>query len=77
MDLHNPNIPDEDINSISEMLDSPYKEFNTPEFIKLYEADDLGASIKDPRMWLYNHFQQLLFIGTPLIIVGCIRYTLI
>jgi DNA polymerase-1 len=59
MDLHNPNIPDEDINSISEMVDSPYKEFNAPEFIKLYEADDLGASIKDPRMWLYNHFQQL------------------
>lgn len=59
MDLTNPNIPDDDVQWLTEMLENPSKTFNSQEFIKLYEEDDLGASIKDPRSWLYNHFHQL------------------
>jgi 5'-3' exonuclease len=59
MDLNNPNIPDEDILALENMLLEPYKQFNSQEFLKLYEEDDLGASIKDPRTWLHNHFFNL------------------
>jgi DNA polymerase-1 len=59
MDLINPNIPDEDVLALENMLLEPYKQFNSQEFLKLYEEDDLAESIRDPRSWLYNHFNNL------------------
>jgi hypothetical protein len=59
MDLRSPNIPDEDVQVIKNVILEPYKQFNSQEFLRLYEEDDLGASIKDPRTWLHNHFFNL------------------
>ena len=59
MDLRSPNIPDEDAQAIKNVILEPYKQFNSQEFLRLYEEDDLGASIKDPRTWLFNHFSNL------------------
>jgi 5'-3' exonuclease len=59
MDLNNPNIPDEDVLALENMLLEPYKHFDSQEFVKLYNEDDLGASIKEPRSWLYKNFNEL------------------
>jgi hypothetical protein len=59
MDLKEPNIPDEAIGEIESMLLHPYKEFNSQEFINLYNEDDLGKSIPNLYMWLHTHFNDL------------------
>jgi 5'-3' exonuclease len=59
MDLNNPNIPDDDTLALENMLLEPYKHFDSHEFVRLYNEDDLGASIKDPKSWVYNVFYEL------------------
>lgn len=59
MDLKEPNIPDEAIEEIESMLLSPFKEFNSQKFLTLYHEDELGNSIPNVSMWLWNHFNQL------------------
>jgi DNA polymerase-1 len=59
MDLKNPNIPDEAIEEINSVLLSPSKQFNSQEFINLYNEDELGNSIPNVNMWLFNHFNEL------------------
>lgn len=59
MDLKDPNIPEEAIEEINSMLLSPSKEFNSQEFLNLYHEDELGNSIPNVYMWLFNHFNEL------------------
>lgn len=59
MDLTNPNIPDDSIVEIHQMLENPNKAFRSKEFISLYEEDDLGNSISNLQTWLHNNFYQL------------------
>jgi 5'-3' exonuclease len=59
MDLTNPNIPDDSLVEINEMLENPNKTFRSKEFMGLYEEDDLGNSISNLQTWLHNNFYQL------------------
>lgn len=59
MDLKNPNIPEEAQEEIKSVLLHPIKEFNSQEFLNLYHEDELGNSIPNVQMWLWNHFNQL------------------
>ncbi len=59
MDLKEPNIPEEAIEEINSMLLNPSKEFNSQEFLNLYHEDELGNSIPNVYMWLFNHFNEL------------------
>ena len=59
MDLTNPNIPDDSLVEINEMLENPNKTFRSKEFMSLYEEDDLGNSISNLQTWLHNNFYQL------------------
>lgn len=59
MDLKEPSIPDEAIEEIKSVLLDPKKIFNTQEFLDLYHEDELGNSISNVNMWLFNNFNQL------------------
>lgn len=59
MDLKRPNIPENDENQINSVLLDPKKVFNSQEFIHLYHEDELGNSIPNVNMWLFNHFNEL------------------
>jgi len=59
MDLENPNIPEEGIKEIESCILEPYKQFNSLEFVRLYNEDDLGNSIPNVQNWLFNHFHTL------------------
>lgn len=59
MDLTNPNIPEDSIAEIHQMLENPNKTFRSKEFMSLYEEDDLGNSISNLQTWLHNNFYQL------------------
>jgi DNA polymerase-1 len=59
MDLKNPNIPEEAIEEINSVLLDPKKTFNSQEFLDLYHEDELGNSISNVSMWLFNNFNQL------------------
>jgi DNA polymerase-1 len=59
MDLTNPNIPDDSLVEINEMLENPNKTFRSKEFMSLYEEDDLGNSISNLQTWLHNNFYKL------------------
>ena len=59
MDLKDPNIPEDDIYHINSVLLDPKKAFNSQEFLNLYHEDELGNSIANVNMWLFNHFNEL------------------
>ena len=59
MDLKNPNIPEDSMNTINHILENPTKTFKPKEFAELYEEDDLGKSINNLQIWLFEKFNQL------------------
>jgi DNA polymerase-1 len=59
MDLTNPNIPEESLHEIHNLLDNPYKQFSAKDFMSLYEEDGLGESIRNLQSWLYTNFNEL------------------
>lgn len=59
MDLSNPNIPEQDIQTIKEVLDNPNDHLDMMNFLKLYNEDTLGNSIPNTQMWLYDSFSNL------------------
>lgn len=59
MDLKNPNIPEDSELEIDYVLENPTKTFNPKEFTKLYEEDDLGKSISNLQVWLWEKFSTL------------------
>jgi hypothetical protein len=59
MDLKNPSIPDEAKEEIKSVLLEPKKSFNSQQFLDLYHEDELGNSIPNVNMWLFNNFNEL------------------
>lgn len=59
MDLKDPNIPDEAKEEIKSVLLNPNKTFLSQEFVDLYKEDELGNSIPNLQMWLFNSFNEL------------------
>jgi len=59
MDLKNPNIPEDSMNTIDYILENPTKTFKPKEFAQLYEEDDLGKSINNLQIWLFEKFNVL------------------
>lgn len=59
MDLKDPNIPEEAKEEIKSVLLQPKKEFNPQDFVDLYNEDQLGNSIPNVQMWLFNNFNEL------------------
>lgn len=59
MDLKDPNIPEEAIEEINSVLLEAKKVFNSQDFLDLYREDELGNSISNVSMWLFNHFNEL------------------
>lgn len=59
MDLKDPNIPEEAIEEINSVLLEANKVFNSQDFLDLYREDELGNSIPNVSMWLFNHFNEL------------------
>lgn len=59
MDLSNPNIPSQDVEVIGELIETPNNHLDTMAFLKLYNEDNLGNSINNPQVWLYNNFNNL------------------
>lgn len=59
MNLHEPLISEENKNTVHEVLNTPQKELNNMQFLKMYNDDMLGGSITNPQMWLHDTFMYL------------------
>ena len=59
MDLKNPNIPEDSLIEIEYVLENPNKVFRPKEFAEFYDEDDLGKSINNLQIWLFEKFSQL------------------
>jgi DNA polymerase I len=59
MDLDEPNIPEELIEEVDNMMANPNKGYYPTEFIEMYEEDQLGQSITNLPTWLYTNFKFL------------------
>jgi 5'-3' exonuclease len=59
MDLHQPNISEDDLSILAHMIENPNKELDTQQFIKFYNEDLLGNSIGNVQTWLYNKFNEV------------------
>lgn len=59
MDLHNPNIPENDKNDIDKMLAGDINKLNATSFIKMYEEDSLQRSFPNVEYWLNECFRNL------------------
>ena len=59
MDLKNPNIPEEALEEINNVLLNPFKIYDSQKFLTLYHEDELGNSIQNVQSWLFNHFHNL------------------
>ncbi len=59
MDLKNPNIPEDSLIEIEYVLENPNKVFRPKEFAEFYDEDDLGKSINNLQIWLFEKFNQL------------------
>jgi DNA polymerase-1 len=59
MDLKNPNIPEDSLIEIEYVLENANKVFRPKEFAEFYEEDDLGKSINNLQIWLFEKFNQL------------------
>ena len=59
MDLHNPNISEEQLIQIHEAIDNPIKTLDVKGFNALYEEDTLDNAIPNLTSWIYTHFNEL------------------
>jgi 5'-3' exonuclease len=59
MDLHNPNIPQEDKVVVDYLLENPNNEYDPTKFVKLYNEDLLGKTLLSPQIWLSETFAKL------------------
>lgn len=59
MDLHSPNIPENSIQTIKEVLVSPKDTLDKKKFIALYNEDRLENSIPNVETWLFEKFERL------------------
>jgi len=63
MDLHNVNIPEEDVEVIEQVLQNPKNALEVANFAKLYNEDNLGNSIPNVPIWLYDTFNLLKVVA--------------
>jgi len=59
MDLDEPNIPEESVSEILDMIESPNKAYEPTVFAEMYSEDQLGNSITNLPSWLYTNFKYL------------------
>jgi len=59
MDLRNPNIPEDSLVEIHNMIESPTKTLDSKEFIRMYEEDQLGGAINNLQNWIFSNFHSL------------------
>jgi DNA polymerase I len=59
MDLHEPNIPEDSLIEINEMLENPQKQYDPGLFTSMYEEDLLGNSITNLPTWLFTNWKYL------------------
>jgi DNA polymerase-1 len=59
MDLKDPNIPEEALEEINSLILHANKEMDSQKFLTLYGEDNLGNSINNPQMWLFNNFNPI------------------
>lgn len=59
MDLKDPNISEESQEEIKNILLNSKTNFDSQNFIKLYNEDELGNSIPNLQMWLFTSFNEL------------------
>jgi hypothetical protein len=59
MDLHNPNISEDQLSKIHDTIDKPIKVLDIKGFNALYEEDTLDNAIPNLTSWLYTHFNEL------------------
>ena len=62
MDLHSPNIPEEDIVVIENIIANPSKRIDRQSFLSMYAEDNLGNSIPNTPMWLFDVFDYITHI---------------
>lgn len=60
MDLHEPNIPEEDKERLEAVVDNPRTMYDPQTFLKLCQEDQLGKSLMNPQIWLTETFAKLL-----------------
>jgi 5'-3' exonuclease len=60
MDLHNPNIPEEDVARLDFLIANPTISYTPEKFVGLYKEDLLGKTLLNPQMWLNETFTKLL-----------------
>lgn len=59
MDLHSPNISENQILEIDEVLRNPNKNLDPLTFIRFYHEDSLGGSIQNLPQWISSNFNFL------------------
>lgn len=59
MDLKNPMVNEKEKKVLLEFLESKTPILNSLNFMRLYEADQLGGLIKNPNIWLEENFKNL------------------
>lgn len=59
MDLHNPLVDDDEKEIINQLMDSPVEKMKVEPFLRLYNEDGLGKTIKNPSFWLRDTFSSL------------------
>jgi ethanolamine utilization cobalamin adenosyltransferase len=59
MDLRNPNIPEDSIEDIHQLIENPSKVLKSKEFMKMYEEDGLGGAINNLQTWIFSNFNNL------------------
>jgi DNA polymerase-1 len=59
MDLENPNIPEDSLIEIDEMIQDPNKAYDPATFTAMYEEDLLGNSITNLPAWLFTNWKYL------------------
>ena len=60
MDLQDPNIPEEDVERLDELILNPKASFDPDTFVRLYKEDQLGKSILNPQSWVNEVFLKLV-----------------
>ena len=59
MDLHNPNIPEEDKQVLNFIVDNPKVSYDLNLFLVLYKEDLLGKTLLNPQLWYGETFGKL------------------
>lgn len=59
IDLVNPNIPESDLDTINNTINTSNNNFDKSQFISMYKEDKLGDSIPNLEVWLESNFKYL------------------